>query len=250
MKRRTFMTGLAGAAAFPLPARAQQAGIPVVGLLSPQSPGPMTAKRIGGFLQGLSELQYAVGQNVAIDYRWAEGHYDRLPAFAEDLVRRQVAVIVAPTLDAALAAKAATSTIPIVFNIGGDPVEYGLVASMNRPGGNATGISMFTNQLEAKRLGLLQEMVPRIKAVGLLMNPNKASSENQLREVQAAARSLGLQLHVGRASSDAEIDAAFANLVDAGAQALLTAADPFLASRVDRLVALAAKNTMPDVGMA
>jgi putative tryptophan/tyrosine transport system substrate-binding protein len=245
MKRRTFMAGLAGAAAFPLAARAQQPGMPVVGLLSPQSPGALTATRIAGFLQGLSELQYVVGQNVAIEYRWAEGHYDRLPALAEDLVRQQVTVIAAPTQDAALAAKAATATIPIVFNVGGDPVGSGLVASMNRPGGNATGISMFTNQLEAKRLGLLREMLPGIKAVGLLMNPNKASAENQLREVQAAARSLGLQLHVGRASSDTDIDAAFASLVDAGAQALLTAADPFLASRIGKLVALAAKHSMP-----
>jgi putative tryptophan/tyrosine transport system substrate-binding protein len=245
MRRRKFMVGLAAAAAFPLAARAQQTAVPVVGVLSPQSPGPMTTKRVAGFLQGLSELQYVAGQNVAIEYRWAEGHYDRLPALAADLVRRQVAVIVAPTQDAALAAKAATATIPIVFNVGGDPVGFGLVSSMNRPGGNATGVSMFTNQLEAKRLGLLQEMVPRIKAVGLLMNPDKATAENQLREVQAAARSLGLQFHVGRASSDPDIDAAFASLVEAGAQALLTAADPFLASRREKLVALATKHSMP-----
>jgi putative ABC transport system substrate-binding protein len=247
MKRRTFMAGLAGVAAFPLGARAQQTNLPVVGVLSPQSPGALVATRMAGFLQGLSELQYVVGQNVAIEYRWAEGHYDRLPALAEDLVRRQVTVIAAPTQDAALAAKAATATIPIVFNVGGDPVGFGLVASMNRPGGNATGVSMFTNQLEAKRLGLLREMLPGIKAVGLLMNPNKVSAENQLREVQAAARSLGLQLHVARASSDIDIDAAFASLVDAGAQALLTAADPFLASRIDKLVALTAKHSMPAI---
>jgi putative tryptophan/tyrosine transport system substrate-binding protein len=245
VRRRTFIAGLAGAAALPFAARAQQAAMPVVGVLSPQSPGPLTASRMAGFLQGLSEQQYVVGQNVAVEYRWAEGYYDRLPALAADLVRRQVTVIAAPTQDAALAAKAATTTIPIIFNVGGDPVINGLVASMNRPGGNATGVSMFTNELEAKRLGLLQEMVPRITTAGLLMNPNKVSSENQLREVQAAARSLGLQLHVGRASSDTDIDAAFASLVDAGAQALLTAADPFLASRINKLVALAAKHTMP-----
>ncbi len=244
MRRRTFIAALAGAAAFPLAVRAQT-GLPVVGLLSPQSPGPMTAKRVAGFLQGLSELQYVADQNVAIEYRWAEGHYDRLPALAEDLVRRQVAVIVAPTQDAALAAKAATNTIPIVFNVGGDPVGFGLVASMNRPGGNATGVSMFTNQLEAKRLGLLHEMAPRTKVVGLLMNPSKVSAGEQLREVQAAAGTLGLQLHVGRASSDADIDTAFASLVNAGAQALLTAADPFLASRIGKLVALAAKHSLP-----
>src|SRR5271169_3943639 len=202
MRRRKFIAGLAGAAAFPFAARAQSASIPVVGVLSPQSPGPMSAKRIEGFVQGLSELQYVAGRNVAIEYRWAEGRYDRLPALADDLVRLQVAVIAAPTQDAALAAKAATATIPIIFNVGGDPVRFGLVASMNRPGGNATGISMFSNELEAKRLGLLQEMVPGIRATGLLMNPDNASAENQLREVQAAARALGLKLHVGRARSD------------------------------------------------
>jgi putative ABC transport system substrate-binding protein len=245
MKRRTFIAGLAGAAAFPLAARAQQTSVPVVGVLSPQSPGPMTANRMAGLLQGLSELQYVVGQNIAIEYRWAEGHYDRLRPLAEDLVRRQVAVIAAPTQDAALAAKAATATIPIVFNIGGDAVQSGLVASMNRPGGNATGVSMFTNELEAKRLGLLHEMMPRIKAVGLLMNPGKTSAEDQLREVQTAARSLGLQLHVGRAGSDAGIDAAFESLVKAGVQVVLAAADPFLAGRREQLVALAAKHNMP-----
>src|SRR3954454_13780820 len=173
MRRRTFIAGLAGAAAWPLAARAQQTGLPVVGVLSPQSPGPAMASRIAGLLQGLSELQYAPGRNVAIEYRWAEGRYDRLPALADDLVRRKVAVIVAATQDAALAAKAASATIPIVFNVGGDPVGLGLVTSMNKPGGNATGVSMFTNQLEAKRLGLLHEMVPKAKSVGVLVNPDK-----------------------------------------------------------------------------
>ncbi len=241
------MAGLAAAAAFPLAARAQQTGLPVVGVLSPQSAGPMTASRMAGLLQGLSELQYVVGQNVAIEYRWAEGHYDRLPALADDLVRRKVAVIAAPTQDAALAAKAATATIPIVFNIGGDAVESGLVASMNRPGGNATGVSMFTNELEAKRLGLLREMVPGFKTIGVLANPNKSSAESQLREVQTAAGSLGLQLHVSRMSSDPEIDAAFESLAKAGVQALLATADPFLAGRRDKLVALASKYNMPAI---
>ena len=245
MRRRTFIAGLAGVATFPLAAHAQQTSMPVVGVLSPQSAGSMTASRMAGFLQGLSEQQYVPGQNVAVEYRWAEGHYDRLPALAEDLVRRQVAVIVAPTQDAALAAKAATATIPIVFNIGGDAVKEALVASMNRPGGNATGVSMFTNELEGKRLGLLLEMVPRFKTIGVLTNPNKSSFEIQLREVQTAARSLGLQLHVGRANSDPEIDAAFEGFVKAGAQALLATADPFLAGRRDKLVALASKYSLP-----
>jgi putative ABC transport system substrate-binding protein len=245
MRRRKFIAGLAAAAAFPHVARAQQANMPVVGVLSPQSPGPMAEARIAGFLQGLAELQFVPGQNVAIEYRWAEGHYDRLPALADDLVRRQVAVIAATTQDAALVAKAATATIPIVFNMGGDPVKFGLVAHLNRPGGNATGVSMFTNELEAKRLSLLRDMVPGVRAVGLLINPNNTSAESELREVQAAARALGLHLHVGRASSDADIDAAFEDLVQAGAKVLLAAADPFLSSQIDKLVALAAKHSMP-----
>jgi putative ABC transport system substrate-binding protein len=245
MRRREFLAALAGAAAFPCAARAQQPDIPVIGLLNSQSSGPRMANRIAGFLQGLSEQRYVAGQNIAIEYRWAEGHYDRLPALVDDLVRRKVAVIAAPTQDAALAAKAATATIPIVFNIGGDPVSAGLVASMNRPGGNATGISMFTNELEAKRLGLLQEMVPGIKAIGVLVNPRNASVDNQLQQVQAAAASLGLQIHVGRASSDAEIDMAFESLAQAGAQAIVTTADPFLASQLNRLVALASKLSIP-----
>jgi putative tryptophan/tyrosine transport system substrate-binding protein len=245
MRRREFIAALAATAAWPRSGRAQQTGLPVVGLLSPQSAGAMTAARMAAFIKGLSELQYEVGQNVAIEYRWAEGHYDRLPALAEELVRRQVTVIAAPTQDAALAAKAATSTIPIVFNVGGDPVKQGLVASLSRPAGNATGVSMFNNELEAKRLGLLQEMVPGIHSVGLLVNPDNASVDNQLREVQAAARALGLRIHIGRAGGDADIDTAFEALIQAGARMLLVTADPFLASRSERLVALAGKHGIP-----
>jgi putative ABC transport system substrate-binding protein len=245
MRRRKFIAGLAGAAAFALAAGAQQSGVPVVGVLSPQSSGPTTANRIAGFLQGLSESGFVEGQNVAIEYRWAEGHYDRLPALANDLVRRRVAVIAATTQDAALAAKAVTATILIVFNMGGDPVRFGLVASMNRPGGNATGISMFTNQIEAKRLGLLHEIVPRPTAIGVLINPKNASAEIQMQEVQGAARSLGLQVHVRNVSSDSDLDAAFEGLVQAGTGALMAAADPFLASQRDRLVALASKHGLP-----
>jgi putative ABC transport system substrate-binding protein len=203
------------------------------------------ASRIAGLLQGLSELQYVEGRNVAIEYRWAEGRYDRLPALATDLVRRQVAVIVAATQDAALAAKAATATIPIVFNFGGDPVKFGVVASMNRPGGNATGLSMLTSQLEAKRLGLLHEMTPKVTAVGVLINPSNASAESQVEQVQTAARSLALQLHVRNASNSGELVAAVASLVQAGAGALMAAADPFFAAQRDGLVALAAKHTLP-----
>jgi putative ABC transport system substrate-binding protein len=245
MRRREFLGVLSGAAAWPLAARAQKTGLPVVGFLSPQSWGPLMASRVAGFLQGLSEAQYVEGRDVTIEYRWAEGHYDRLPALAADLVRRQVAVLVAPTLDAAIAAKAATTAIPIVFNVGGDPVTARLVASLNRPGGNATGVSMFTAELEAKRLGLLHEMVPKLTAVGLLVNPSNVNAESQSREAQAAARSVGLQLHFRQVSSDPDVDTAFASLVQAGAQMLLATADPFLASRRDKLVALAAKHKMP-----
>ena len=245
MRRRKFIAGLAAAAAFPLAARAQQASVPVVGFLGPQSAGPITANRVAGFLRGLAELKYIPDQNVAIEYRWAEGHDDRLSALADDLVRRQVAVIAAPTLDAALAAKAATASIPIVFMVGGDPVRLALAASMKRPGGNATGVSMFSSELESKRLGLLQEMAPAHRVAGLLINPNNADADNQLRQVQTAARALGMRLRVGRASADPEIDAAFESLVQAGAKMLLAAADPFLTSRRDRLVALAARHSIP-----
>jgi putative ABC transport system substrate-binding protein len=202
MHRRHFIKATAGAAAgWPLPAGAQQKDVPVVGVLSPLSPGSMMADRMAGFLKGLSEVHFVDGQNVRIEYRWADGHYDRLRLLADDLVRQRVAVIAALTQDAALAAKAATKAIPIVFNVGGDPVTTGLVASLNRPSGNATGVSMFSYELEAKRLGLLHDMVPKVAAVGVLINPNNASSENQLRQLQDAGRSLGLQLVVRRASN-------------------------------------------------
>ena len=245
MRRRKFIVGLAAAATFPLAARAQQTSVPVVGFLSSQSAGPMTAKPVAGFLNGLSELNYIPDQNVAIEYRWAEGHDDRLSGLADDLVRRKVAVIVAPTQEAALAAKAATATIPIVFNVAGDPVRLGLVASLKRPGGNATGLSLFGSDLELKRLGLLQEMAPAHRVAGLLINPNDADADTQLRQVQTAARALGMRLRVGHASADPEIDAAFDSLVKAGAKMLVAAADPFLASRRDRLVALAASHNIP-----
>jgi len=245
MKGRLFIACLVAASALPLAARAQQAGMPVVGLLSPQSPGPAMAGRVAGFLKGLSELRYIEGENVAIDYRWAEGHYERLSVLATDLVRRQVAVIAAPTQDSALAAKTATSTIPIVFNMGGDPVRFGLVASMNRPGANVTGVSMFTAELSAKRLGLLHEMVPKIATVGVLINPENANAQNQTKELADAARALGLEIRVQKVSSDSDFGPAFENLVQAGAQALCMGADPFLAGRRDRLVALAAKHGLP-----
>ncbi len=224
-------------------ARAQQP-IPVVGVLSSQAAAP-AANRVAGFLKGLSEEDYVDGRNVRIEYRWADGDYDRLPALAVDLVNRRVDVIAAATQQAALAAKAATSVIPIVFNFGGDPVKFGVVASMNRPGGNMTGISMFTAEIEAKRLGLFHEMVPKIATVAALINPTNANAENQTREMQDAARSLGLEIRVQRASNEVDLDAAFASIAQAGARGICAAADPFLASQREKLVALAQKYEMP-----
>jgi putative tryptophan/tyrosine transport system substrate-binding protein len=247
MRRREFIKGLAGAAFAVRPAAAQQTAKPVVGFLSTLGSGPMVANRIEGFVQGLSEMQFVPGQNVVVEYRWAEGRYDRLGVLAEELVRSQVAVIVAPTQDSALAAKAATTTIPIVFNMGGDPVRFGLVASMNRPGGNATGVSMFSNQLEAKRLGLLHELVPKAAAIGILINPNNASAEIEASEVETAARSLGVQALIRHVSRDSDLEPAFDNLAQAGAHALMGGADPFIAGARERLVALAAKHSLPAI---
>jgi putative ABC transport system substrate-binding protein len=245
MHRRHLIKASAGVAIWPMSGRAQQPGIPVVGFLSAQSPGSGVAGRLAGFLSGLAELHYVESQNVKIEYRWAEGHYDRLRALAEDLVGQRVTVIAALTQDAALAAKAVTKTIPIVFNVGGDPVRFGLAASLSRPGGNSTGVSMFSHELEAKRLGLLHDMVPRVAAVGVLVNPTNASSENQAQQLQDAGRSLGLQILVRGASSEREIDAGIEGLVEAGVRALLAGGDPFLASQRERLVALTARHSLP-----
>lgn len=247
MRRRHFIAGTATSVAFPLAGRAEPGNLPVVGVLSFNSPGQSMASRIDGFLRGLSELQFIADRNVAVEYRWAEFQIDRLSTLAEELVRRQVAVIATFNRSTAEAAKTATTTIPIVFTVGDDPVRAGLVATMNRPGGNATGVSMFTTELDAKRLGLLREMVPAGKAVGLLINLKNANGENQLRETQSAAATLGLQLHVGRVSDDTDIGAAFEGLARAGAGMLLVAADPFFVGRRDMLVSLAAKHNLPSM---
>jgi putative ABC transport system substrate-binding protein len=206
--RREFITLLGTAAAWPLAARAQQPAMPVIGFLNTQS--AKDTAQVAAFRQGLAETGYREGQNVAIQYRWAHGDYKQLPALATELVRRPVNVIATgggePT---ALAAKNATSTIPIVFSTGGDPVKSGLVASLNRPGGNATGVSQYADVLQEKRLGLLHELVPQANVIGVLMNPNFPPAEQQVRDAQAAARPLGLQIYVIRASTDVEIDAAF-----------------------------------------
>jgi putative ABC transport system substrate-binding protein len=201
------------------------------------------------FLQGLSEAGYVGGQNVTIEYRWAEGHYDRLPALAADLVGRKVDLIMATSPPSALAAKNATSTIPIVFRGGSDPVGDGLVASLARPGGNLTGVSLLIDELTAVRLGLLSELVPRAGVIALLMNPNNPNNapERIIRDVQEAARTKGLQLAILKASSESEIDTAFASLVQLQAGALLVLADPFLSSRREQLVALASRHAVPSI---
>jgi ABC-type uncharacterized transport system substrate-binding protein len=247
MKRRQFITLLGGAAATcPLAARAQQKAMPVIGCLITGSPDP-NSPLLAAFRQGLSEAGYVEGQNVAIEYRWAEGHYDRLPALAADLVGRKVDLIMANSPPSALAAKGATSTIPIVFRSGADPVADGLVASLARPGGNLTGVSFVADELTAKRLQLLSELVPRAGVIALLVNPNNATAERVIRDVHEAARTKGLQLHVLKAGTESEIDAAFASLVQLHASALVVGADPFLSSQRERLVVLASRHAVPAI---
>src|SRR5262245_25652920 len=212
--------------------------MPVIGVLSTGSPS--ASLFLGAFRRGLSEAGYVEGQNLAIEYRWAEGNYDRLPALAADLVGRKVDLIMAGSPPGALAAKRATSTIPIVFRSGADPIGDGLVANLARPGGNLTGVSMLNDGLAAKRLELLSELLPRTRVIALLINPsrpNNANNERTIRDVQQAARTNGLQVHVLRASSEREIDTAFASLVQLHAGALVVGPDPFLSSRRDQLVA-------------
>ena len=223
--------------------RAQQ--MPVIGILSTASPGAF-APYVAPFRQGLSETGYVEGQNVAIEYRWAEGHYDRLPALAAELVGRKVDLIAAATNTPALAAKNATSTIPIVF-IGSDPVTAGLVASLARPGGNLTGFSIMTIELMPKRLELLSDLVPQTGVFALLANPNNPNASSMIRDTQEAARAKGVRLDIHKASSEGEIDAAFASLVQQKAGALLVGADPFFVGRREQLVALAARHAVPAI---
>jgi putative ABC transport system substrate-binding protein len=246
MRRRDFITVVAGAAAgWPFAARAQQKATPVIGYLGVGAPGT-SASNVAALRQGLSETGYVEGQNLTIEYRWAEGRYDRLPAFAADLVGRKVNVIVAGAPPAAHAAKNATSTIPIVFT-SGDAVGDGLAASLARPGGNLTGVSFLTVDLHPKRFELLSELVPQARVIALLVNPNVPATERVTPAVQEAARPNGVQLLILKASTESEIDAAFAALVQRQAGALVSSSNPFFYYRREQIVALAARHAVPAI---
>ena len=247
MNRRTLITLLGGAAAWPLAARAQQTAMPVIGFLSAAS-SDTNADRMREFRQGLKDSGYVEGENVAIEYRWAEGQFDRLPALAAELVRRQVAVIAAFGISAAAAAKAATTAIPLVFSVGDDPVRLGLVASLAQPGGNVTGINNFATELVAKRLELLREMVPAATRVAVLVSPSSAVTfESTVRNTSAGARAMGLQVQVLNADTSREIDAAFATLARERPDALFVDPNPFFVSRRVQLVNLASRLSVPAI---
>ncbi len=244
MKRREFILALGGAAAWPLGARAQQPAMPAIGFLGGSS---LTERRplLAAFRQALTEAGFVEGQNVAIEYRWAEGQYDHLPALAAELVRRHVALVVAGDGPSALAAKAATTTIPIVFSTGIDPVQVGLVTSLNRPGGNLTGVNMVAGPLPAKQLGLLHDLVPAAGTIAVLINPNNANAERDAATVQDAARAIGVQILVTRAVVETDFENVFAILARERAGALLINSDVFFTSRRDQIVALAARQALP-----
>jgi putative ABC transport system substrate-binding protein len=245
MRRREFITLLGGAATWPLIAQAQQPALPVVGFIRDGS-ADANARNVAAFRKGLNETGYIEGQNVTVEYHWLEGRYDRLPVLLADLVSRQVAVIATPGTGLALAAKTATATIPIVFSVGDDPVRLGLVASLARPGANATGINFFVNEVTAKRLRLLHDLVPKAVRIAVLLNPaNAVVAESTLREAQKAAPTLGLQIQILNASTIGEIDAAFATLARERPDAVLIAGDAFLNSRRVQIATLTARDRIP-----
>jgi putative ABC transport system substrate-binding protein len=245
IERRKFLATLGGAAAaWPLAARAQQRAMPVIGFLNIQSPDAI-ANRVRGFRQGLKDAGYVEGENVTIEYRWAEGRFDRLPALAAELVRRQVVVIVAANTASALAAKAVTTTIPIVFNVAEDPVKLGLVASLARPGGNLTGANSFIGELAAKRLELLRELLPGVTRVTALVNPTTPLAESALKDIEPAARAMGMQIKVLNASNSGEINAALSTFVHERPDALFVSADSVFTTRRVQLVHLATRYAVP-----
>jgi ABC-type uncharacterized transport system substrate-binding protein len=251
VRRRDVILLIGGTAAvpslsWPLAARAQQAAMPLVGFLNPGSSGPLR-QQLAGFREGLKEAGYVEGQNVAVEYRFAEGNFDRFPTLASELVRRQVAVLVVTSNPGAFAARRATATIPIVFAVGDDPVRSGLVASLNRPGGNLTGVYQFATGLEAKRLGLLHELVPGATTIAALVNPNYPLAETQSLDVREAAARLGVQLLLLRANVESDFNAAFSTLVQQKAGALLVCASPFFNIRREQLVVLAARHAVPAI---
>ena len=247
MRRREFITFLGGAAAWPIAARAQQTAMPVVGFLNAAS-AKSYARQLSAFLKGLGEAGYVDGQNVAIEYRWADGQNDRLPALASDLLHRQVTVIAATTTAASLAAKAATTTIPIVFETGADPVQLGLVPNLNHPGGNITGVTQINQEVTPKRLQLLHELVPAASIMALLVNPaSPYQAKTQSSAALSAAQTLGLELHVLNASTESDFDAAFTNTIQLRAGGLVIAADPFFIGRSEQLATLTVRHAVPTI---
>jgi putative ABC transport system substrate-binding protein len=247
MRRREFITLLGGAVASPLAARAQQPALPVIGFMSGRSPEDST-HLVAAFRQGLAENGFVEGQTVAIEFRWADGDYDRLPALAADLVSRKVAVLVGVGGDvSAVVATKATRTIPVVFGMGGDPVKAGLVASFNRPGGNVTGYTVLTSEMESKRLGLMRELVPGVSLIGILVNPQLPATVQELADLEPAAKGVKQQLFVARADNDAELDTALASFVQQRVGAFLVTSAPFFDTRMNRIVSFAAQNRLPAI---
>ena len=246
MRRREFIVSIGAAAMWPALARAQPT-VPVIGFMSGRSPDE-SKHLVAAFHQGLGEAGFVEGKNVAVEYRWALGQYDRLPALAADLVKRRVAVLAAVGGDpSALAAKQATSTIPVVFGMPGDPVKVGIVEGLSRPGGNVTGFTVLNKELEPKRLGMLHDLMPGAAVIGVLLNPNFPSAVSQLVALEKAAQTIGLRLTVFRASNDAELDASLTSLLEQAVTALLVSADPYFTTRRDRIIAFAARNKLPAI---